>query len=375
MSSLGPDVYVLVFALAAAVAWVLTALLPLRALARPAEARIGRRRVGGLAVFAGLLVALLLATLVSSDLADLIDADRKETAGLLGAGLMILLVGLLDDLREVNFKVKFTVQAAAAGLAFLVGYRIEDVSMPWGASFPLEWAAPIVTILWLVFLSNAINLIDGKDGLAGGVAIIAALPLALIAHNVDRPLVAVEFVALAGACAGFLPLNLPTASRLLGDSGALLVGFLLAALAIEGSTGVTNSMFVSVPIVALGFPILDTVLSFTRRIIDLRHPFLRDLDHIQHRLEGTGLSDSGVLFALYGLCLLFASAALTIHFVEAVVAEFLAFFAYFAAILLVIFGLGYARSMWQATAMESMRGVLAAAVGGRRPPKAGAKSR
>jgi len=367
MSSLGPDVYVLVFALAAVVAWALTAFLPLRALARPAEARIGRRRVGGLAVFAGLLVALLLATLVSSDLADLIDADGKETAGLLGAALMILLVGLLDDLREMNFKAKFVVQAAAAGLAYLVGYRIEDVSMPWGASFSLEWAAPIVTILWLVFLTNAVNLIDGKDGLAAGVAIIAALPLALIAHNVDRPLVAIEFVALAGACAGFLPLNLPTASRLLGDSGALLVGFLLAALAIEGSTGVTNSMFVSVPIVALGFPILDTLLAFTRRIIDLRHPFLGDLDHIQHRLEGTGLSDGGVLFALYGLCLLFAGAALTIHFVEAVVAEFLAFFAYFAAILLVIFGLGYARSMWRATAMQSMRGLLAAAVGARGP--------
>jgi len=366
MSSLGPDVYVLVFALAAAVAWALTAFLPLRALARPAEARIGRRRVGGLAVFAGLLAALLLTTLVSSDLADLMNADRKETAGLLGAGLMILLVGLLDDLREVDFKIKFLVQAAAAGLAFLVGYRIEDVSMPWGASFPLEWAAPFVTILWLVFLTNAINLIDGKDGLAGGVAIIAALPLAFIAHNVDRPLVAVEFVALAGACAGFLPLNRPTASRLLGDSGALVVGFLLAALAIEGSTGVTNSMFIGVPIVALGFPILDTLLAFTRRIIDLRHPFLRDLDHIQHRLEGTGLSDSGVLFALYALCLLFAGAALTIHFVGSVWAEFLAFFAYGAAIVLVVFGLGYARSMWRATAMQSMRGLVAGAVGGRR---------
>jgi len=366
MPSLGPDVYALVFALAAVVAWALTSFLPLRALARPAEARIGRRRVGGLAVFAGLLVALLVATLVSSDLANLFDADRKETAGLLGAGLMILLIGLLDDLSEVNFKVKFTVQAAAALLAFLVGYRIEDVSMPWGASFPLEWAAPVVTILWLVFLTNAINLIDGKDGLAAGVAIIAALPLALIAHNVDRPLVAVEFVALAGACAGFLPLNLPTASRLLGDSGALVVGFLLAALAVEGSTGVTNSMFIGVPIVALGFPILDTVLAFTRRIVDLRHPFLRDVDHIQHRLEGTGLSDSGVLFALYSLCLLFAGAALTIHFVGSVWAEFLAFFAYGAAILLVIFGLGYARSMWKATAIESVRGLLASAVGGHR---------
>jgi UDP-GlcNAc:undecaprenyl-phosphate GlcNAc-1-phosphate transferase len=375
MSSLGADVYVLVFALAAAVAWALTAFLPLRALARPDEARIGRRRVGGLAVFVGLLVAILLTTLVSSDLTDLMDAQRKETAGLLGAGLMILVVGLLDDLNEVNFKVKFLVQAAAAGLAFLVGYRIEDVSMPWGASFSLEWAAPIVTIFWLVFLSNAINLIDGKDGLAAGVAIIAALPLAFIAHDVDRPLVAVEFVALAGACAGFLPLNLPTASRLLGDSGALLVGFLLAALAIQGSTGVTHSVFIGVPIVALGFPILDTALSFTRRVIDLRHPFLRDLDHIQHRLEGTGLSDSGVLFTLYGLGLLFAGAALTIHFVGSVWAEFLAFFAYGAAILLVIFGLGYARSMWQAAVIQSMRGLVATAVGGRRPPKAGAKSR
>ena len=371
MSTLGPDVYLLVFVLAVAVAWALTTFLPLHALARPAEARIGRRRVGGLAVFAGFLAALLLASLISSDLADLVHAEDTETAGLLGAGLMILLVGLMDDLREVNFKIKFVVQAAAAGLAFLAGYRIEDVSMPWGASFPLEWAAPIVTIFWLVFLSNAINLIDGKDGLAAGVAIIAALPLALIAHNVDRPLVAVEFVALAGACAGFLPLNLPTASRLLGDSGALVVGFLLAALAIEGSTGVTNSVFISVPIVALGFPILDTTLAFTRRIIDLRHPFLRDLDHIQHRLEGTGLSDAGVLFALYGLCLLFAGAALTIHFVESTVAEFLAFFAYGAAILLVIFGLGYARSMWRATVMQSMRGILAGAVGGRRshPPE------
>jgi hypothetical protein len=146
------------------------------------------------------------------------------------------------------------------------------------------------------------------------------------------------------------------------------MGFVLGALSIRGSTGVSNAFFIGVPIVALGFPILDTVLAFTRRIIDLRHPFLRDLDHIQHRLEGTGLSDTGVLFALYGLCLLFAGAALTIHFVGAVWAEFLAFFAYGVAILLVIFGLGYARSMWRATVMQSMRGILAGAVGRRSHP-------
>ncbi|MCJ7510917.1 MAG: undecaprenyl/decaprenyl-phosphate alpha-N-acetylglucosaminyl 1-phosphate transferase, partial [Dehalococcoidia bacterium] len=209
MPSLGPDVYVLVFVLAAAGAWSLTALLPLHRLARPAEARLGRRRVGGLAIFVAFLLAPLLVCLVSSDLTDLLASQKRETAGLLGAALMILLLGLLDDLREVDFKIKFLVQTAAAVLVFVIGYRIEDVALPWGATFSLGWAAPVLTILWLVFLTNAMNLIDGKDGIAAGVAIIAAVTLALIAADVDNPLVAAQLVAVAGACVGFLPFNLP----------------------------------------------------------------------------------------------------------------------------------------------------------------------
>ncbi|MGD0205514.1 MAG: MraY family glycosyltransferase [Dehalococcoidia bacterium] len=205
MPSLGLDVYVLVFVLAAAGAWGLTALLPLQRLARPAEARLGRRRAGGLAIFAAFLLAPLLVCLVSSDLADLLASQKGETAGLLGAALMILLLGLLDDLREVDFKIKFLVQTAAAALVFVVGYRIEHVALPWGTTFSLGWAAPVLTILWLVFLTNAMNLIDGKDGVAAGVAIIVAVPLALIAASVDHPLVAAQLVAVAGACAGFLP--------------------------------------------------------------------------------------------------------------------------------------------------------------------------
>jgi len=368
MSSLSLDVYVLVFVLAAAGAWGLTALLPLHRLARPAEARLGRRRVGGLAIFAAFLLAPLLVCLVSSDLTDLLASQKGETAGLLGAALMILLLGLLDDLREVNFKIKFLVQTAAAALVFVIGYRIEDVSLPWGATFSLGWAAPVLTILWLVFLTNAMNLIDGKDGIAAGVAIIVAVPLAFIAADVDNPLVAAQLVAVAGACAGFLPFNLPVASRLLGDSGALLLGFLLAALAIEGSVGVTGSMFISVPVVALGFPILDTLLAFVRRLADLRHPFVADLDHIQHRLEQRGLSDRTVVLSLYALCILFSGAALTIHYVEATAAEFLAFFAFGAAIAAVLFRLGYAHSLWNSASVASLRAALASAVGLQRHP-------
>jgi len=213
MPSLGLDVYLLIFVLAAAGAWGLTALLPLHRLARPAEARLGRRRVGGLAIFTAVVVALLFASLASSDLSDLLADQKGETAGLLGAVLMILLLGLLDDLMEVNFKIKFLVQTAAAALVFAIGYRIEDVSLPWGASFSLEWTAPVLTILWLVFLTNAINLIDGKDGIATGVAIIVAVPLALIAADADNPLVAAQLVAVAGACLGFLPFNLPVGTR------------------------------------------------------------------------------------------------------------------------------------------------------------------
>ena len=368
MSNLGLDVYLLVFVLAAAGAWGLTALLPLHRLARPAEARLGRRRVGGLAIFTAFVLALLLASLVSSDLSDLLASHKGETVGLLGATLMILLLGLLDDLGEVDFKIKFLVQIAAASLVFVIGYRIEDVSLPWGATFSLGWAAPVLTILWLVFLTNAMNLIDGKDGIAAGVVIIVALPLAFIAADVDNPLVAAQLVAVAGACAGFLPLNLPVASRLLGDSGALLLGFLLAALAIEGSIGVTGSIFISVPIVALGFPILDTLLAFVRRAADLRHPFVADLDHIQHRLEQRGLSDRAVVLSLYALCILFSGAALTIHYVEATAAEFLAFFAFGAAIAAVLFRLGYAGSLWNSASVASLRGALASAVGLRRHP-------
>jgi len=363
MPSLGLDVYVLVFVLAAAGAWGLTALLPLQRLARPAEARLGRRRAGGLAIFAAFLLAPLLVCLVSSDLADLLASQKGETAGLLGAALMILLLGLLDDLREVDFKIKFLVQTAAAALVFVVGYRIEHVALPWGTTFSLGWAAPVLTILWLVFLTNAMNLIDGKDGVAAGVAIIVAVPLALIAASVDHPLVAAQLVAVAGACAGFLPLNLPVASRLLGDSGALLLGFLLAALAIKGSIGVTGSMFISAPIVALGFPILDTLLAFVRRLADLRHPFVPDLDHIQHRLEQRGLSDRAVVLSLYALCALFSGAALTIHYIEATGAQFLAFFAFGAAIAAVLFRLGYASSLWNSASVASVRAVLASTVG------------
>ncbi|MGQ9571592.1 MAG: MraY family glycosyltransferase [Dehalococcoidia bacterium] len=363
MPDLGFDVYALVFVLAAALACGLTGVLPLKRLARPAEARLGRRRVGGLAIFVAFLLAPLLACLVSRDLSDLLAAQKGETAGLLGAGLMILLLGLLDDLREVDFKIKFLVQTAAAALVFVIGYRIEDVSLPWGATFSLGWAAPVLTILWLVFLTNAINLIDGKDGIAAGVAIIVALPLASIAANVDNPLVAAQLVAVAGACAGFLPFNLPVASRLLGDSGALLVGFLLATLAIEGSTGVTDSMFISVPIVALGFPILDTLLAFVRRLADFRHPFVPDRDHIQHRLEQRGLSDRAVVLSLYALCVLFSGAALSIHYVEATAAEFLAFFAFGAAIAGVLFRLGYASSLWNSAAILSLRAAFGSGVG------------
>ena len=368
MPSLGLDVYVLVFVLAAAGAWGLTAFLPLDRLARPAEARLGRRRVGGLAIFAAFLLVPLLVCLVSSDLTDLLASQKRETAGLLGAALMILLLGLLDDLREVDFKIKFLVQTAAAALVFVIGYRIEDVALPWGATFSLGWAAPVLTILWLVFLTNAMNLIDGKDGIATGVAIIVAVPLAFIAADVDNPLVAAQLVAIAGACAGFLPFNLPVASRLLGDSGALLLGFLLAALAIKGSIGVSGSMFISVPVVALGFPILDTLLAFVRRLADLRHPFAPDLDHIQHRLEQRGLGDRAVVLSLYALCILFSGAALTIHYLEATAAEFLAFFAFGAAITAVLSRLGYARSLWNSVSLVSLRGALASSVGLQRQP-------
>jgi len=172
--------------------------------------------------------------------------------------------------------------------------------------------------------------------------------------------VALLLVAMAGGSLGFLPFNLPKASAYLGDSGALLLGFILGSLSIRGSTGVTDAVFIAVPVVALGFPILDTALAAVRRVLDRRHPLLGDLDHIHHRLEEEmALGPRGILVVLYGISVLFSGAAIILHYARHVAAEAVVFVALVALVAVILARLGYLVSLWNSYSLAWLRRRLA----------------
>ena len=347
------DVYLLTLALAVGIG--LSASIALLRLSRVARVagffRAGRGvggtpLCGGIAVFLALAITPFLASALSSKADELFTPRRGDFLGFLGACALILAVGLFDDWKVVTWWQKLLVQVAAASAVYAAGYTMDRVGLPWGAEFELGVMAPVVTVLWVVFFTNAINLIDGRDGVAAGVAILCAIAMAQVASHSEHPTVALLLVASAGGVLGFLPFNLPRASAYLGDSGALLLGFILGSLSIRASTGPTEAVFIAVPIVALGFPVLDTSLAVLRRVLDRRNPFLGDLDHIHHRLERAGFGPWGLLMVLYTVTVLFSAAAIILHYVEHVAIEAAVFAAFAALVVVILTQLGYIFSLW-----------------------------
>jgi UDP-GlcNAc:undecaprenyl-phosphate GlcNAc-1-phosphate transferase len=313
-------------------------------------------QLGGFAVLAAFALAPFVAAAVSEKAAEYFDPKRTEFAGYLAAVALVFLTGVIDDWRAIRPWQKLLGQLVAGVAVFAAGYRLDEIGFPWGGSVDLGVLALPATLLWVVFFTNAVNLIDGKDGVATGVSVFAAASIAAVAANTEHPAVALLCVGLAGAGLGFLPFNLPSASLILGDAGALVFGFVLATLSIRGATGIEGSVFVAVPLLALGFPVLDTVLSATRRILDRRHPFAGDEDHIHHRLEAQlEMGPRGVLATLYVISALFAAAALGTHYADSLAAE-LAIFAGLAVMVgLLLFRLGYLVSMWHSAGLTAVR--------------------
>jgi UDP-GlcNAc:undecaprenyl-phosphate GlcNAc-1-phosphate transferase len=312
-------------------------------------------QLGGFAILIAFAVAPFIAAAVSDEAAEYFNPKRVEFLGYLGAASLVFVTGVVDDWRAMRPSQKLAGQLIAGVAVFAAGYQFEAIGFPWGGKLELGILALPATLLWVVFFTNALNLIDGKDGVATGVSVLAAAGIAAVAADTGHPAVAILFVGLAGAGLGFLPFNLPSANLILGDSGALLLGFLLATLSIRGATGIEESVFISVPIVALGFPVLDTMLSATRRVLDGRHPFSGDTDHIHHRLEQMNMESRAILLALYALSALFTAAALGTHYADSIEAEIAIFAGLALVITLVLFRLGYLVSMWNSTSLVAVR--------------------
>jgi UDP-GlcNAc:undecaprenyl-phosphate GlcNAc-1-phosphate transferase len=311
--------------------------------------------LGGIALLLGFTLAPFIAAGLSDKAAEYFNPKRTEFLGFLGATALVFLTGLIDDWRAIKPWQKLAGQLVAGGAVFAAGYQLEAIGLPWGGSFDLGIFALPATLLWVVFFTNALNLIDGKDGLATGVGVLAAAALAAVAANTEHPAVALLFVGLAGAGLGFLPFNLPAASLILGDAGALVFGFLLSTLSIRGATGIEGEVFVAVPLLAMGFPVLDTLLSAARRLLDRRDPFSGDRDHIHHRLEAVAIGPRFSLGVLYALSAAFAVAALLTHYVHALVVEAAVFFGLLALVAFVLGRLGYILTLWNSQRVVSLR--------------------
>ncbi|MEG1241989.1 MAG: MraY family glycosyltransferase [Oscillospiraceae bacterium] len=262
-------------------------------------------RMGGLAIFLGFLLSVLLFA----------DITRQMQGILLGA-VIIVATGAVDDLISLKAWVKLLLQILAAVVAVLHGVIIEVIMNPivWSASdyLSLGWLQIPLTILWIVGITNSVNLIDGLDGLAAGVSSISSLTMLVIALVVADGNVAVVMAALMGACVGFLPYNLNPAKIFMGDTGSLLLGYILATMSVLGLFKFYAVVSFAVPLLALAIPLFDTIFAFCRRLLKGQNPMHPDRGHFHHRLLDMGLSQKQAVAVLYSISAILGLAAVVI---------------------------------------------------------------
>ena len=264
-------------------------------------------RLGGVAVFAGFGVGAALVLMLGPEAGP----GGRGLLHLLSASLLVLGVGVIDDVRSAPPEAKLGAQTAAALYLYLNGYGIHSLSNPFdGEPFALGALALPLTLLWFVGVSNAFNLIDGLDGLASGVGLFATTTLFVAAVLNAQWETALMAAALGGALLGFLRYNTSPASIFLGDSGALFVGFALAGLAVRGHMKSSTAIAVTAPLLALALPLLDAAIAVLRRLLAGQRLFEADLDHIHHRLVRQGLAPNRVVVLLYAVAAFFGAASL-----------------------------------------------------------------
>ncbi|MBE0430019.1 MAG: undecaprenyl/decaprenyl-phosphate alpha-N-acetylglucosaminyl 1-phosphate transferase [Thermoleophilia bacterium] len=261
-------------------------------------------RWGGLAIFFGFIIPAL----VFLELTD-------QVKGVLVGASVITLFGAVDDLRGTGPLVKLSGQILAAGALVWYGMRIDYFSLPYVGVINLDPALAIpLTLLWAVALINIVNFIDGMDGLAAGVCTIAAGTFAVIAISLGRPGAGILAAILAGTTLGFLRHNFFPASIFMGDSGSMLLGFLLAAVTVHGVIKSVAAVTLVIPLLILGVPIFDLSFAIMRRIKNGQNIFRPDRGHLHHRLFNIGYSQRKAVLVLYSWCTLMSAVALSMRF-------------------------------------------------------------
>ena len=285
----------------------------LRAIDRPAHRKIHAHPVpllGGLAIFMGVWTPLLLLCFYDNDVTRRLRPEWFNLVLVFGGGFLMMLVGIYDDVRGLNAQRKFLAQLPVAILLFWLGTRFTNITIPFMGTVSLGYLSPVLTILWIIGVTNALNLIDGIDGLAAGVAFFVAATNAVIAVESGNDLLAVVMGSMAGACLGFLRYNFSPAKIFLGDTGSLFLGMTLAISSISANAKGTVASSLLIPLLVMGYPVLDTLLSMMRRLARGKSMFSGDAGHIHHRLLQKGLGHRWASGIIYAVCCLFSLLAL-----------------------------------------------------------------
>ena len=273
-------------------------------------------RLGGLAIYVSFLLAIAAQFVWQSVFPGepLLNPSRSLIGIALG-GTFILLLGLVDDFADLSPVVKFFGQIAAAAILVRFGVTIEFVGLPFskGVFFLGSWGI-LLTLTWVVGLTNVVNFIDGLDGLAAGVCGIALIALSYAAYQTGRLEVALICVALAGSSLGFLRHNFHPARIFMGDSGSMFLGFILGAITVQGMMKSIALVALLVPFVILGVPIFDALLAVFRRFKEGRPVMQADRNHIHHRLLDRGFTHRQTVVIIYLWSILLSIAALTLMF-------------------------------------------------------------
>lgn len=260
--------------------------------------------IGGLAIYLGTILSILL------------FLPKSETnLGIIAGSTIIVVLGIFDDKFELKAKVKLLGQLLASFVVVLSGVRIDWLTNPFGdGMINIGVFAIPLSIFWIVGITNAMNLIDGLDGLAAGIASISSGSLFVVSLLNGRYATALITAAVTGAALGFLPYNFNPAKIFMGDTGAMFLGFILSAVSIEGAVKSAAAIAIAVPILALGVPVFDTTFAIIRRIANKKPIMEADKGHLHHRLLALGLTQKQAVFVMYGVSLFLGLSAILISF-------------------------------------------------------------
>ncbi len=264
-------------------------------------------RLGGIAIL-GSVILTVSGTVVAANVLhwNLFSSSSGTLLGLLGPTLAIFALGLADDFRPLSPYVKFGIQILAAYWLFANGCRITTFHLLFGARPIGNAAALALTVFWVLLITNAFNLLDGLDGLAGGSALFSSLVVFIVSLVTGNSVTEVVTIALAGAIVGFLRYNFNPATIFMGDCGSLVIGFVLSAVSMASSEKASTTVAVAIPVVSFGLPILDTCMAVLRRFLNGKPLFGADDEHIHHKLLQRGLSHRQAVVVLYAVSACFA---------------------------------------------------------------------